>query len=73
MKLSDVEPGKYLIKDIYDGKCFSNRCLSMGIYKGEIIEVLDNNKHIPIIAKVKGTKLSIGRGFGEKIEVDLYE
>lgn len=69
MLLSKTTQGKYKIISIFDGKTFMNRLISMGISINSSIEVVDNDRMIPIMIKVMGSEFAMGREMASKIEV----
>ncbi len=67
--LALCKPGeKVVVKDIAGGMGVRKRLESMGLYPGEEITVLSAQKG-PVIVRVKGCRVGIGRGMAHKIMV----
>ena len=49
------------------------RLESMGLRKGETIEMMSNQKIGPILVRAGETRIAIGRGIAEKIAVKLLK
>ena len=69
MILSEVEKGKYKIKNIDAGRKATERLANLGVFSESEVEVLSNTKICPIKIRVKGSTYAIGRGLASKIEV----
>ncbi len=68
--LDSVPPGsRVVVRQIVGGAGVHARLLQMGIVPGEFIEVISNNTG-PIIIRVRGIVISIGRGIARKIIVE---
>ncbi len=60
-----------LVVSIRGGRGLVNRLMQMGITPGTIIEVIDNTAG-PIMIKVRGVTIALGRGVASKIFVRPY-
>ena len=69
MILSKADTGEYKVISIFGGRNLLSRLASMGILVDSKIEIVDNNKHIPLMIKIRGSEFAIGRGMASKIEV----
>ncbi|MCE4618332.1 MAG: ferrous iron transport protein A [Desulfurococcales archaeon] len=71
--LSMAKPGdKVVVKAIMAGQGAYYRALSLGIAPGTTIEVVENTLQYPwspIIIKVRGVEIALGRGMAHKIIV----
>ena len=47
------------------------RLASLGLRKGEIIEMLTNQRVGPILVRTGETRVAVGRGIAEKIAVNI--
>lgn len=72
MKLLESEPGKkyFIINTSGIGIKLMYKLFALGI--NDIFKVVENSGG-PILLEIKGTKIALGRGMAEKIEVKLYE
>ena len=69
--LSNIKTGKTVEVVRFDaGYRAMKRLNDMGIIPGEILEIIKNSVTCPVIVKVKGTKLVIGRGLAMKVIVE---
>ena len=48
------------------------RLLQMGITPGALVEVVDNHGRGPVLVRVRGTVIALGRGVAEKIIVEPF-
>ncbi|MCE4619499.1 MAG: ferrous iron transport protein A [Desulfurococcales archaeon] len=73
MSLSVAPPGsRVIVKAIVAGMGAYNRILSLGIAPGTELEVVENNMYYPwspVIVRVRGVEVAIGRGLADKILV----
>ncbi len=73
MSLSIAPPGsRVIVKAIAAGMGAYQRILSLGIAPGTELEVIENNMYYPwspVIIRVRGVELAIGRGLADKIIV----
>ncbi len=68
--LSEVEAGKKVfVREVRGGKGIVARMAAMGVVPGAELEVVRNPGHGPLIIKVKGSFLALGRGEAMKILV----
>ena len=68
--LNNISPGCYAeILGINGGESIRNKVLSMGLLPGKTVQVISKQKKGPVIIKINGTRLVIGRGMSEKIYV----
>jgi Fe2+ transport system protein FeoA len=58
------------VRLIEGGRGIKARLSSMGIIPGVVVEILANTGQGPIIAKVMGTQLALGRAMASKIYID---
>jgi Fur family ferric uptake transcriptional regulator len=59
------------IKDMIGGKSAQGRLASMGLRKGDVLEVISNNGRGRLIVGHGATRVALGRGVAEKINVSL--
>ena len=70
-RLSDVSQGeKVILATIRVGLELTSRLTSLGLTPGVTLQMLQNHGHGPIIIKVRGTHVALGRGEAEKILVE---
>ncbi len=70
--LVDVRAGeKVVVKELRGGRGFIARVASLGLIPGTEVEVVRNPGHGPIIIRVKGSYLALGRGEAAKVLVNL--
>jgi ferrous iron transport protein A len=72
MKLSEIKKG--MMVNVCSFKCghgLKHRLCTLGILKGQTIEIMKNDEHGPILVKVLDSKIAIGRGQAARIEVEL--
>ncbi len=68
--LSRAKAGKTMeIVDLIGGDRATRRLLEMGLYAGAGIEVISGRGFGPIVLKLAGTRLALGRGLAKKILV----
>lgn len=58
-----------IVSEMRGGTTFASRVAGMGISRGCQIEVLQNSPHGPLLVRVRGTRLALGRGEAAKILV----
>lgn len=69
LTLDEVPVGvKVKVISILGGHGIANRLMQMGLTPGTIIEVVNNIG--PIIVKVRGTTIALGRGMARKVIVE---
>lgn len=64
---------KAVIKEILHRGGFARRLYYMGITPGTELEVIANNGHGPIVVKIRGIEVSIGRGIARSILVEVIK
>ncbi len=70
MPLAIVQPGRGVRLIAVDaGHALRGRLAAMGLVPGVEIEVLRNSMHGPLLVKVKGSRIMLGRGMSQKIIV----
>ena len=71
--MSVAPPGsRVIVKAIVAGMGAYNRILSLGIAPGTELEIVENNMYYPwspVIVRVRGVEVAIGRGLADKILV----
>jgi ferrous iron transport protein A len=71
VKLSDVAAGEIAtITDFQGGRMVNNRLASLGFTPGVRVDMSQNYGHGPLIVKVRGTRVALGRGEAAKIIVE---
>jgi Fur family ferric uptake transcriptional regulator len=71
MPLITAKPGERLvIKEISGGAGAKMRLLTMGLRRGDIIEVINNNHQGQLVIAVELKRFVVGRGLAEKIMVE---
>jgi ferrous iron transport protein A len=58
-----------VVRELKGGRGFAGRLAGMGISAGCQIEVLQNAARGPLLVRVRGTRLALGRGEAAKILV----
>ena len=70
MSLIAVGQGKNVrIVDVIGGHGIKRRLASMGLVRGQEIEVIHNHRGRPLVISVLGSRFMIGRGMAHKIIV----
>ncbi len=68
--LSTLPPGtRARIVSVIGGRGAVRRAMEMGLVPGAIVEVVSNNAG-PLIVRVSGTMIALGRGLAHKILVE---
>ena len=71
MVLSMVDQGKEVtLARINGGRGMRSKLYSMGLASGAAFTVLSRNGAGPVMLRVKGSRLAIGRGMAQKIIVE---
>ena len=71
VKLSDVAAGEIAtITDFQGGRMVNSRLASLGFTPGVRLDMSQNYGHGPLIVKVRGTRVALGRGEAAKIIVE---
>ncbi|MBU1118851.1 ferrous iron transport protein A [Patescibacteria group bacterium] len=55
------------IRCVRCGRNFTKRLSDLGLFDGALVTILKNDSFGPIILKVLGSKIALGRGEAEKI------
>lgn len=72
MPLAMAKPGEnVVIKDIMGGSHVRSRLASMGLRRGDLLEIINNNGLGRLIVGHEATRLAMGRGIAQKIMVSL--
>lgn len=70
MNLTELKPGeKAKVKAVNGGHNVHQRLASMGIYPGTEILVVRGGSGGPVIAKVRGSRIVLGRGMAHRVTV----
>lgn len=68
--LSQIPQGeKVFIDSLHEGNELNRRLTSLGFTPGVDVEIMQNYGRGPMIVKVRGSKVALGRGEAEKIKV----
>jgi len=71
MTLEEVSEGQVVVKSLWGGFGQRRKLLSLGIYPGEKIRVIQNSAFGgPVLLEVRGVEVAIGRGVARKVEVE---
>jgi len=71
MPLTMLDEGKKaVLKMITGGRQLRSRLAALGLLPGTELEVIQNSGHGPFVVAVKGSRIVIGRGMAERIEVE---
>lgn len=73
MLLSQIEKGKVKIIGFLGGKNFRRKMFSLGIFIGDVVEVIANNHPGPVIIAKGSIRVGIGFGMASKILVEKIE
>jgi Fe2+ transport system protein FeoA len=69
--LSQVRQGEsVIIASLHEGNELNRRLASLGFTPGVDVEIMQNYGRGPMIIKVRGSKVALGRGEAEKIKVN---
>ena len=70
MKLSELKADTSgRIKTLYDDAHFLNRITSIGLTEGTVVQVVRNDRKMPVLVYARETLLALNRIDCEKIEV----
>ena len=70
--LNNIKEGCFAeISGITGGEGLRDKVLSLGLLPGKTVQVISNRKTGPVIIKINGTRLILGRGMSEKIHVSV--
>lgn len=68
--LDKVQPGKKVkVFKVACAECLKKRMLDLGLLEDDEIEIVKNEKSLPLILKIKGCNMVLGRGICSKILV----
>ena len=71
ISLGRVSPGHQVtLRRIHGGGGLSARLVSMGLLPGTTLEVCRNLRFGPVMVRVRGQRLVLGRGMAERMEVE---
>ena len=71
MSLVTIGQGKSVkIIDVRGGHGIKRRLASMGLVRGQDVEVIHNHRGRPLVISVLGSRFMVGRGMAHKIIVD---
>lgn len=74
MRLDLVKSGlRVVVKDIDQLGSICGRLYNLGILPGVELEVVVNNGRGPIIVRVRGDEIALGRGLARKILVEVSD
>ena len=74
MKLANLQPGKKAkVTKIDGGIGAKNKLQAMGIFAGVKVVVIQSLHKGPVIIESGNTRIAIGRGLAEKVEVEANE
>lgn len=74
LSLSEITKGQQVtLTHIQVGQELTSRLTSLGLTPGVRVQVLQNHGHGPLIINVRGTKVALGRGEAEKLQVEPCE
>lgn len=72
MSLSEVGIGKkVLLNNMHYGLNLKKKLHDMGLTAGVEFSIVSKTNAGPIIIKVRGSRVALGRGIAEKIDVEL--
>ena len=70
--LEDLLPGEQaLVVELQGGHSLLSRMAAMGFTPGVEVSLIQNTRHGPLIACVRGARIAVGRGEARKILVRL--
>jgi ferrous iron transport protein A len=70
MPLSKAKAGRTMeVVDLIGGERSTRRLLEMGLYCGASVEVVSGRGWGPVVLKLAGSRLALGRGMAKKILV----
>lgn len=73
-KLINLQSGqKAKVLSVHGGRAIKSRLQAMGIFPGAYITIIQNMNRGPVIIEIFNTRLAIGRGMAEKVEVETNE
>jgi len=66
---SSKKGSKVTVTKIDSGRGLKGRLAELGIYPGEIVQIIKNSKRGPMLVLVKNSTYMLGRGMAQKIFV----
>lgn len=74
MTLADARPGDRLVVGSAMGRGAEMRLWDLGVVPGTVVQVIAAHPfHGPVLVKVGGTKVAVGRGLAGSVLVKLVE
>lgn len=71
VSISNLGSGtRAIVRNIQGGKNIISRLSAMGLSVGSEVEVLENRGQGPVLVRVRGTRIALGRGEALKIIVE---
>jgi ferrous iron transport protein A len=68
--LGDIQKGKQAtVVDLGPGQGWTSRLTSLGLFPGVVVTMLQNSGHGPLIIRVRGTQIALGRDEAQIIQV----
>ena len=68
--IASISPGKEVeLVGVDAGRSLQGRLLALGLIKGAMVTVIANEGSGPLLIKVGESRLTIGRGMAERIQV----
>jgi ferrous iron transport protein A len=72
--LADLQNGEHaFVTDIQVAKTELSRCTSLGLTPGAEVTMVQNFGRGPLILKVRGTQIALGRGQARKLFVERFQ
>jgi ferrous iron transport protein B len=72
--LNEIKPQqKGIVKRLLGNRHFISRLAALGFTPGTMIEMIRNNSHGPILVKVRGVQVALGKGEARHIQVKLAD
>ena len=68
MTTLETAVGKVKIVEIQGGKGFVKRLFDLGLFPGQVVEVISRGP--PVVLRVNDTEIAVGRGVARKIVVE---
>ena len=74
LPLTLTAPGEVVtVAEVRAGWGAGRRLADMGLVPGIQIQVVNSQRHGPVIINLRGSRLALGRGIAQKILVQPYE
>lgn len=61
-----------MLRRIRAGAELESRLLAMGFVPGETVEVCRSGAHGPLLVGIQGSRVMLGRGMAEKMDVECF-